>query len=88
MKDNKESNVRSKEEIQNARKVVRNLFLLPNLSPQQRVLLSGILNGLVWASGDKNETMERLLSGETIQEGITVDDLSERAKKFFRGEIQ
>lgn len=69
------------DQINHARKVVREKALTPGLSKDQTTLLAGMLNALVWvADGPAASTMERLLAGEPLAPGQTASNVLETVK--------
>lgn len=62
--------MKTEEQIDNARKIMREKLVMPGLSDMQRALFAGILNTLVWAAeGHSTSTLDRLLSGEPVAVG-------------------
>jgi hypothetical protein len=79
--------MKSEQAIQSARDVIRAKVIDPNLSIDQKILLSGMLNALVWVmDGADCRTMDDILVGRPFDKGKSRADLSARAKRFLRGE--
>ena len=72
------------QQIDDARGVLAKRVKEPGLSKDQRILLAGMLNALVWAAdGEASATVDRVLAGEAFDKGKTADD-SILASSIFR----
>lgn len=62
--------MRTKHEIAAARKKLRERIMTPGLGNEQKAMICGMLNALVWvADGPDCTTMERMLSDELLAAG-------------------
>jgi hypothetical protein len=73
--------VKTEQQINDARKTIRQKILREGLSDGQLQLLSGMLLGLVWTvDGESTETMDRLLAGESIAAGKDATKATQRLR--------
>lgn len=62
--------MKTEQEINHARAIIREQLKTPCLNDAQRALLAGMLNALVWCvDGPNATTLERLLAGEPLAAG-------------------
>jgi hypothetical protein len=63
--------MKTAQEVENARAIVRNKLLSPGLNTKQMSILCGMLNALVWVCGGEDDsTMLRVLSDEPFAVNI------------------
>lgn len=73
--------MKTEQQINDARKTIRQKILREGLSDGQLQLLSGMLLGLVWTvDGESTETMDRLLAGESIAAGKDATKATQRLR--------
>lgn len=59
--------MKTKNDVDDARRAVRHSILLDGLTCEQKALLMGMLVALCWVAGSPNgSTLERLMAGEPI----------------------